>query len=368
MSRTVLGINSPQAVKRWGLALTLDVDKMAYFTRQGFIGQGDNHIIERKSDLESDAGDEIRFDLSMRLRGGLVFGDNMVEGTEENLTFYQDQVRIDQARKGASGGGRMTRKRTLHDLRKIAKDRTAEYLSEWFDEGLFVYLSGDSTFSAINQDTKWSGPFANNLITAPDSDHIMYAGSATSKATLTASDKMTVAFLERVAVKPRMMNATNPDVVKMQPVNVEGGKYFVVLMSPWNTYQLRTETGSDLTWVKIQQALATAEGRKSPIVSGGLGKISNLILHEHENVRRFSDYGSGNNVAASRSLMLGRQAGVLAYGTAGRGSRMSWFEEEFDAGNQVRIFAGMICGFKKTTYNNKDFGVVALDAACAAPG
>lgn len=361
---TTFTINSPQAVKRWSSALALDTDKMSYFTK--FIGEGENNIIERKAGLEDDAGDEIKFDLSMRLRGGMVFGDNIVEGTEESLTFYQDSVKIDQARKGAAGGGRMTRKRTLHDLRKITKDRTAEFLAEWFDEGLFIYLSGDASFTQVNQDTKWTGAHAGNAITAPDADHIMYAGAATSKATLVAGDKMTVQFLERVAVKPRMMNAVNPDVVRMGAVTYEGTKNFVVLMSPWQTYQLRTETG-DLSWTKIQQALATYEGRNSPICKGGLGRISGLVLHEHENVRRFSDYGAGSNIAAARALLLGRQAGVVAYGAAGRGTRMSWFEKEYDAGNQVAIYAGMIVGMKKTTFNGYDFGVVALDSAAAAP-
>ena len=47
-----------------------------------------------------------------------------------------------------------------HDLRKYAKDLTAKYMGEWLDEGYFVYLSGDSTLSAINQDAKFGGPFA----------------------------------------------------------------------------------------------------------------------------------------------------------------------------------------------------------------
>ena len=118
MSQTVVGVNSPQAVKRWATSLAVETDKLTYWTK--FIGAGENNIIERKTELEEDAGDEIRFDLSMKLRGGVVTGDNVVEGTEENLTFYQDAVRIDQVRKGVSAGGRMTRKRTLHNLRRIA--------------------------------------------------------------------------------------------------------------------------------------------------------------------------------------------------------------------------------------------------------
>lgn len=362
--QTTIGVNDPKSVKRWATSLAIDVDKEMFWNR--FIGTGMNNIIERKVELEEDSGDTITFDLSMRLRGEMTFGDDNIEGKEESLQFYSDQVKIDQARKGASGGGRMTRKRTLHNLRTIAKAREAEYMSEWLDELMFVYLSGDSTFSSINPDNKIVAPFAGNPINAPDVDHILYAGAGTSKATITDADKMSVAFLERVAVKPSMMNAVNPDVVKMSPVSVDGAKRFVVLMSPFQAYALRTETG-DLSWSKIQQALATSEGRASPICKGGLGLVNNLVLHEHSNVRRYNSYGAGSNINAARGLLLGRQAGVLAHGTAGNGTRFSWFEKTSNAGNDVSIYCGMIGGFSKTRFNGYDFGVVALDTACKDP-
>jgi hypothetical protein len=44
-------------------------------------------------------------------------------------------------RGGVNAGGRMTRKRTLYDLREIAK-RESEYWARVFDELLFMYLLG----------------------------------------------------------------------------------------------------------------------------------------------------------------------------------------------------------------------------------
>ena len=364
MPQTVIGVNDPKAVRRWATSLAVDTEKQSYWSR--FVGTGENNIIERKVELEDEAGDTVQFDLSMRLRGGMTLGDDRVEGSAEALTFYTDEVKIDQARKGASAAGRMSRKRTLHNLRRIARDRTSEYVAQWVDEGFFVYLSGDSDLSAINQDGVFTQPFAGNEIQAPDSEHILFAGSAQSKATLTAADKMTVAFLERVAVKPTMMNAVNPNVVRMSPVTVEGAKRFVVLMSKFQAYDLRTEVG-DLSWSKIAQAAATSEGRNSPIFRGGIGMVSGLVLHEHESVRRWTNYGAGGNIHAARALLLARQAGVVAYGSGGNGARMSWVEKLTDADNQVEIYCGVIMGMKKTRFNGLDFGVCALDTACRDP-
>ncbi|OOY20882.1 N4-gp56 family major capsid protein [Thioclava sp. DLFJ5-1] len=360
--QTNISVGDPRAVKRWATALAEDTEKQMYFTR--FVGEGENNIIQRKVDLESDAGDRIDYDLSMRLRGGMTYGDDNVEGQEENLTFYSDELRIDQARKGADAGGRMSRKRTLHDLRKIAKDRTAEYVAEWFDELKFVYLSG--TLGGINEDRKITRQFAGNPIEAPDPAHMLYGGSATSKATLTAADTMSRDLIERAAVLPKMMNAIDPDTVKMSPVNIDGKKVFVMLMSPFQTHDLRIEKG-ELSWADIQKAATTAEGRKNPLFDGSLGMLSNIVLHEHENVRRFDDYGAGSDVTAARALFLGRQAGVVAYGEAGNGTRFQWEEELKDAKNRVAIYAGTIAGFKKTRYNGRDFATVAIDTAAKNP-
>lgn len=364
MAQTTIGVGSPQAIKRWSNALADDTEKQMYFSRNGFIGRGAEYIIDRKVDLESDEGDRIQFDLSPNLQGEMVEGDDTVEGTEEQLRFHEDEVRIDQARKGTDAGGRMSRKRTLHDLRAIAKSKTARFISEWFDELMMVYLSG--TLAGINEDAKVKRAFAGNPIQAPDAAHILFGGTANSKATLEANHTMGRDLIERLAVKPRMMSAINPDVVKIEPVIVEGKKTYCLVMSPWQTHSLRTEKG-ELTWGDIQKAKTTHEGAANPLIKGGQGMIAGVVLHEHENVRRFNDYGASGTVSASRALFLGAQAGALAYGQAGGVGRFTWVEETKDAGNRVAIYAGVITGFKKTRFNGYDYGVIAVDTAAKDP-
>lgn len=364
--QTILSVGSPQAVKRWATSLATDTEKQMFFSK--FIGKDDSNIIERKSELEGDAGDTIKFDLLTNLRGGMTYGDDNVENKEENLTFYQDEVKIDQARKGVDVGGRMTRKRTLHNLRESAKRVTARYCAEWMDELFFVYLSG--TLQGVNPDAKVREAFAGNAIQAPDAYHQAYGGAATSAATLTTADVMTRNLVERLSVIPRMMATVNPDATRMSPVTVEGGgKHFVLLMSPWQAHSLRTAQAGvgELSWAEIQKAAASAEGRNNPLFKGGLGMINDVVLHQHENVRYFSNYGSGNNVGAARALFMGAQAGAVAYGEAGAATRFQWVEKLKDADNRVAIYAGVIAGVKKTRFNGLDYGVVAVDTAAANP-
>ena len=93
--------------------------------------------------------------------------------------------------------------------------------------------------------------------------------------------------------------------------------------------------------------------------------INNVVLHSHESVIRFGDYGGGA-VKAARALFMGRQAGAVAYGST-NGMRFEWTEEKKDHGNERTVAAGLIIGVKKTRFNGSDFGIMSLDTAAANP-
>ena len=362
--RTTIPFGSPLAVKKWSASLFVETLAKSYFERK-FISTSQNSIIQRLTDLEAGPGDTIDYDLSIQLRGKPTYGDVRLEGKEENLKFYSDEVNIDQMRHSVSAGGRMTRKRTAHDLRKTARDRLSDYWAAFMDQLLFIYLAGSRGINEdFIEDTAFTGT-ADNAFTAPDANHVIYGGSATSFATITSSDTFNRSIIENAVVAARMMRALNPTLANMLPVTVGGEAHYVTVMSTFAEHDLRI--GSDANgWMEIQKAAAAHEGRNNPIFKGGLGLINNVILHSHEAVIRFNNAGSGTNLPASRALFMGRQAGVVAYGTKG-GMRFDWQEDTKDYGNEPAVAAGTIIGVKKTTFNGSDFGVIALDTYAANP-
>lgn len=368
MAKTIVGLNDPKAVKKFSGQLAVDIARTSYFNKK-FMGEGETASapIQVLRNLENDAGEQITYDLSLQLKMQPVEGDNVLEGQEEDLKFYTDAVYIDQMRQGVNAGGRMARKRTLHDLRMIAKKRQADWWSRVFDELLFIYLSGAR---GINADytfpTTYTG-FANNSVSAPDANHILYAGAATSKATLAATDKLTLATVDRLAAKATMMGGGTEAIPSIQPIVIDGEEHYVLVMSPWQKYDLKRDTGTG-GWLDVQKAAAAAEGAKSPIFKGSLGMYNNVVLHEAKPVIRFTDYGAGANVAAARALFLGTQAAVVAFGSAGTGMRFDWNEETRDNGNQLIVSTNSIFGVKKCSFNSTDFGVIAVDSAAANPG
>lgn len=363
MSQTIVKFGDPIAQKRWSGTLAVAMQRKSYFERK-FIGTDENALIQRKTELDSDAGDRVSFDLSVQLRGKPTRGDDRLKGNSENLKFYSDEVIVDQIRKSVSAGGKMSRKRTAHDLREVGRNRLAEYWSQYMDEIFFIYLSGARGINAdFIEGPDWTG-HGGNPIQPPDAGHILYGGAATSKATMTVTDVMTRGLIERATVATKMMRALDPTQANMMPLTVDGEARYICLMSTFQEHDLRTSDTAG--WLDIQKALATAEGRDSPFCKGGLGMINNTVLHSHESVIRFSDYGAGGNLAAARALFLGRQAGVVAYGTP-RGMRFEWKEEMDDFGNEPVVASGTILGVKKTRFNGKDFGVIALDTAAKNP-
>src|SRR5690606_11351601 len=131
------------------------------------------------TDLEREAGQQIQYDLSLQIGGEPIEGDNKVEGTGVQLRFATDSAYINQARKAVSCGGRMTRKRTVHGLRQVGKNRLKEYWARLFDELFFMYAAGAR---GVNEDFNFPLGYAgraNNSFQAPDAQHLLYGDGNT---------------------------------------------------------------------------------------------------------------------------------------------------------------------------------------------
>jgi len=384
MARTIIGLNDAKAVRRYSAFLAVDVGRTSYFNKK-FMGVGieAQTPIQTLPHLESDAGEQIAYDLILQLKMQPVEGDNTLEGKEEDLKMFTDQVYIDQARGGVNTGGRMTRKRTIHDLRKIARARQSEWWARIFDELFFLYLSGGyrttgsgaSTFA--NADYTYSSGyagFAGNAFFAPDVDHTVFADAsgvpAANFAALTANHKVNLALIDRCVARAEVLGGGVTEIPSLEPLKIDGEDTYVMVLHPWQAYDLRTNTSTG-QWLDIQKAASGATGQNSPIFKGGLGKYNDVVLHKHKAVLRRTDGGSGA-VAVARALFLGRQAAVCAFGSPGSNLRFDWNEESRDNGNQAVITTASIFGIKKTRFSinsvERDFGVISVESAAANPG
>jgi len=350
MAITAFGTNDAQTVKIWSALTMREALKGTMFEK--LMGSGKGAIIQRLDELQKSAGDQIKYDLLMQMTGAGVTGDNRMRDNEEALVYYQDTVNIDQLR-NAHAFRRMSQQRTLHSMREDAKTQLADWFAGKMDSYMLRCLCGDTSLTH------------GQTATAPDSDHIIYSGDATSDATNGSNDQFTLADIDYCKEKAKTL--TPP----IKPVMIDGGEYYVVVLHPYSVTDLRLDVANSAytTWPDIQM-WANNRGLKNPIFTGALGVYNGCILYE--STRLISPAGYSN---IKRNLFLGAQAGVFALGNAydsieqgrvGKDNLMSWYEETDDYGNEKGISVGCIFGINKSVFNSADFGVIAIDSYSVA--
>lgn len=103
MATTSYGVNDSLTVKLYSKKLFQDALKKTYFER--FMGRGTESLIQIKDDTAKGPGDRITVGLRMQLSGAGIQGDGALEGNEESLTTYHDNVLINQLRHAVRSAG-----------------------------------------------------------------------------------------------------------------------------------------------------------------------------------------------------------------------------------------------------------------------
>jgi hypothetical protein len=139
--------------------------------------------------------------LVLDLQNDGVVGDNELDGNEEALINDSQTIRIDQLRHGTKSKGEMAEQATVIRFREQSKDKLGFWMADKLDELMFLTLSGRAYTLKLDGSTR-TGQQLPSLrfaadVAAPSSNRIIYAGSATSEATLTTSDKMSWAVIVR---------------------------------------------------------------------------------------------------------------------------------------------------------------------------
>src|SRR5688572_31253803 len=103
MAQTLYGVNSAETVKLW--ARKVFHESIAKTWASKFMGTGSDSVIQILTDTKKDSGDRVRVILRSLLTGDGVQGDNTLEGNEEALTTYVDDVLINQLRHAVRSAG-----------------------------------------------------------------------------------------------------------------------------------------------------------------------------------------------------------------------------------------------------------------------
>jgi len=364
-----------------------------------------DYPVVKSGDLSKGAGDNVSVDLFNILTGKPVMGDKKMAGKLMGLSYSSMDVKINQTRAGADGGGRMQQQRTEHDLRKIAMTGLQAYMGRLEDQTCLVHLAG-ARGSQAHAD--WVVPLTTdpdyaeivvNTVKVPTKNRHFYAGAATTPGTVAATDWLSLQDISRI--KAQIAEGTVP----LQGVKVKnderawGQALWVLFVTERQWLYLRHKTQA----TAFNQAAKDAFERKSPGVKHPLFDNYESIMWDGVLIKKLDRYAirwnaadivtydSGgvdggtytevvtdgtidSGITVDRAILVGAQALCKAYGKSAAGSDYfyNWSEKKEDHDNAIEIVAGMMNGTAKTTFKidgvDTDHGVAVIDSYSPDPG
>lgn len=106
------------------------------------MGKSSNSLIQIVEDTQKGPGDRIRLPLRMQLSGSGIEGDGTLEGNEEALSTYYDDLLINQLRHAVRSEGKMSEQRVPFSVREEARMGLQDWWADRIDTAKPMALSG----------------------------------------------------------------------------------------------------------------------------------------------------------------------------------------------------------------------------------
>ena len=347
--------------------------------------------VVRITDLSKTAGDEVDMQLFHQLSGRPTMGDKKIAGRLESLAFADFSLKINQTRHGVDAGGKMSQKRTKHDLIKTARVLLADgYYGRLTDQRGFVQLAGargdyaaDDIILPLADDEEFADIMI-NPITAPTYQRHFFGGDATSFETIDAADRFNLGCVDNMALfLSEMANPIQPIRMVSDPSGGEPLYVLYVTSRQWHDFYT-SSSGKD--WNAMLAAVTVrSKGWNHPIFLGEGAMWRGILVKPYKGMPVRFNQGSLVKVCAAdsatgvevdkvagttidRAILLGGQALANAFGSGEQGSSFGMFEEKTDHGNATELSVRWMGGLQKIRFKQKngniqDHGCMALDTA-----
>ena len=360
MATTQYGVNANEAVKLW--AFDLWRESLKKTTMAPLMGTSSDSIIVVKEDLQKSAGDRVRQTLRYLLSGAGIAGDSTLEGNEEALQTFTDDLLIDQLRHAVRSDGKMTEERIHFSIRNEARDGLSDWWSDRIDTA-FLNHAGGNTAQA---DLRFTG---SNTTLAPTSatgnTRILYGAGVVDSTEASLSTNAETISLTMI---DRLINVAKTATPRIRPGRVGGKGMYCLVIHPNVTRTLVTSSAAgSINWFDLQRAEIEGGKKNSDLLhlmgdDSFVGQYKNVLIKEDTRVPL-----APNTTTVYRCPFMGAGALMVGFGQRFGNRRMAWKEKLFDFDNQLGVSAGMIWGTKKTVFNSRDYGTIVLSITATQP-
>lgn len=366
----------------------------------------------RIADLGSEPkGDKVTVDAFNVTGGKPIMGDRNAEGRGKKLSSSSFECKIDLATHNVDAGGKMSRQRTRHDLRRIAKAEVAGYFPRMIWQRALTHLAGAR---GGQTGISWDVPVATdpdfaeimvNTVKAPTYNRhlVVNAGSLTrgglQVASMATTDVWKLSVLDALAF---FLDATE---TKLPPPRMVDDKMAydsplkgILMLSPGSYNALITDISSSTSNLRAYQAAALERAKHSgnhPIFMGEAGIWRGILVKKIDHTISFAASSSYQYVAVAnrltetetagtvaaglstthqmeRGILLGAQALARAEGASNSGVQAAIIENTYNAGRNYEYLGEFMGGEMKFRFQfpnengdleYTDNGVYAIDAA-----
>jgi len=361
MAVTQIGVNNPLAVKTWSRQLAVEVSKATAIAP--LIAASSNAIIQLKDESVKAAGDKVTFGLRRQLIGDGVSESTALEGNEEALSTYTDTLMLNELAHAVRvrNEGTIDAQRVPFSLREEASQGLIDWYADRLSMTAFLHFCGYTaaavTFEGRNV-TLGGVHTGFNVPSAPSPGRIFYAGGKTSETTLDSGDAFELGLIDKAVEKAKLGNP------KIRPVRIGGENVYVCYLHPTQVTSLRSNTSAG-QWLDIQKAAYMGSRAKNPIFDGSLGMYNGVVLREAEHVMPGIDNTGAEINTVRRAVLLGAQAGIIAFGKNRSAEKYKLVEELFDYQRELGVAAKTVFGFKKTVFDGQDFASIVISTYAA---
>jgi len=355
MAETVVAQNDPAAVviySRRVFVQAIHTPVLAKLIAPGLNARDQTSIVQLFDEPLKGPGDTVKFDFLPNLAGPGTIGDFPIAGQETPMSWQTTSFTINQQRNAVLIVGKMSQQRVPWSMRDAAYAQLANWVKLIIDAGLLNQAACNTNQTNV----AYTG--LNGCATL-DANHQILAGGAANEAALTNGDIMQLEYLTSAVAK-----AQSTLIFPIKPPVLKGVEVAGMLFShPTQVRDLKNNFTAG-EWGNIfGMALQGGQVTGNPIFTGAIGIYENVVIHSDANVpwgdstQNQMMLSNGTLVASptvlgtksvARAVFMGAQALTVAFGSAdnmeGHPLRVRWYEEILDAGNQLRVTAGLIWG------------------------
>jgi N4-gp56 family major capsid protein len=341
------------------------------------------------NDLASQAGDAVEMDLFHNLNGLPTMGDRKLAGRGEDLSKTTFELEINQGRKMVDSGGKMSQKRTKHNLLSTAKTLLGNFFNDYQDEIAMYHLAGargsftgDDIIIPLDDHEEFTEIMVNPVM-APTYDRHIFGGDATSFQTIDAADIMTLDKLDDLALILEEQSHPIKHIQFEADQMSNEDPFFLLFVTPRQWRDLYA-SATDKKLQELQaRAMKRGNGFNHPVFKGDVIMWRNILVRQYRKPVRFYAGDevavSNNNTLATtslqtagvdidRAILLGGQSLANAYGGSSSGSHFAMTTEKTDHENGRETSIAWMNGCKKVRFAEKsgrvnDYGTMILDTA-----